>query len=192
MSTPVKKAYTVCDDETGCIVFAARSVVARRRGANELDIDFDEVVSCKRSPHFDKYADTGVVPVEVQIANGWQYECFYCSSPVDHFTEAPQYEGTKTVYCCDSCRQAAVMRRVREEQLSQAVIEAACTKWPGIVPLETRGCSVYGKSILFKFPGGQRPADWTLGEDSLHVDVSDHPAWAAFTGKPVEIVFARH
>ena len=166
--------------------FATHSVVARRQGANRLGIDFEEVMSCRRTPAFDQYAAIGVVPAQAQIEHGWQHECHHCSETVDQFTENPHFEGTQTVFCSSWCKRAEVMRQTKEHQLSQAIIEAACIRWPGITPVQTRGCGKYGKSILFNFPGSVSAADWTLGEDTLHVAVADHAAWSAFTGKPIE------
>ena len=67
----MKKAYSVQGDEHGCVVFAEHNVVARREGANELNIEFGDVESCRRAPQFDQYADAGKVPVQALLDAGW-------------------------------------------------------------------------------------------------------------------------
>lgn len=76
------KAYTVTDEygEGHAVVrFAHHNVVARRDGANELNLEF-ESVSCRRSPEFDGYADAGSVPPLALIDHGWWLECLQCGT----------------------------------------------------------------------------------------------------------------
>jgi hypothetical protein len=191
MAGAKKKAYSVLCEDEGHIVFATRGVVARRNGANKMGIEFDEVETCRRSPEFDQYADTGVVPVKAQIAAGWRIECQHCYQYVGIDTEDAQYESDSIVYCCTACMMHEWTKQVREAHHAQATIDAACERWPGITPLKTTGCMKFGKSVHFKFPGGTQGASWTLGDDFLTLLPDDHAAWAAFVGKPVEIVTGR-
>lgn len=78
------KAYSVQGNEYGCITFARSGVVARREGANELNIEFEDVESCCRMPALDEYAETpGGVPMKVLVEEcGWSQECGYCERRV--------------------------------------------------------------------------------------------------------------
>lgn len=78
------KAYSVQGNEYGVIAFAASGVVARREGANELNIEFEDVESCTRMPGLDEYAGVkGGVPMKVLVEQyGWSQECGYCESRV--------------------------------------------------------------------------------------------------------------
>lgn len=49
MSGP-QRAYVVYDgDEQTVVIFATNGAAARRQGANEMVVDFEEVASCKRA-----------------------------------------------------------------------------------------------------------------------------------------------
>lgn len=78
MSTPLK-AYVVHEDDEGncAVVFATNGATARRDGANELNLSFEEVASCRRQPAFDQYAP-GPVPMHATLAAGWWHECGHC------------------------------------------------------------------------------------------------------------------
>lgn len=77
------KAYQVQGDEYGCIVFATNSATARREGGRELDLEFNEVETCRRAQWADKYSDLkGGVPKLAMIENGWWMECAYCEHKI--------------------------------------------------------------------------------------------------------------
>lgn len=110
MSKPEKKvppikAYSVQGNEYGVIEFANYSVAARRQGANELNIEFDDVESCTRVPELDKYAGRkGGVPFRVLVEeHGWSQECGYCERRV--FNDEPDriWLTDDQVVCCPEC-----------------------------------------------------------------------------------------
>ena len=108
------KAYTVTDEwgeGHAVVMFAKHNVVARRNGANALDLEF-ESVSCTRSPEFDSYAETGHVPPLVKIDHGWWMECWQCSARLDlddYDDERPRsamVEHGERVFCNAACMAA--------------------------------------------------------------------------------------
>ena len=105
------KAYQVRDNYEGycVIVFAKHAVVARREGANELNIDFSDVEECKRAPWADEYADEPFIPAQVLIEQGWWMDCCNrhcgtrvseCSIDADYLE--PAYDG-RNVFCSQEC-----------------------------------------------------------------------------------------
>lgn len=74
------RAYSVQTDECGCVVFAKSGAEARRKGAGEIDLEWEDVICCRRAPLFDAFAP-GPVPEEVLWANGWQFLCCRCDAP---------------------------------------------------------------------------------------------------------------
>lgn len=94
------KAYSVQGNEYGVIAFASCNVVARREGANELNIEFSDVESCRRVPSLDDYAgQPGGVPMRVLVEDhGWSQECGYCERRVYH-DHAPRVWVADQVFC---------------------------------------------------------------------------------------------
>lgn len=179
----MNKAYSVQAEETGCIVFSQHNIVARREGANELNCEFGEV-SCKRAPEFDEYAEIGKVPVMALLAAGWWWECQNCSNCV---YEDECVIHNEIAYCCEACRYQELAERIMTERRTQALIDCAHEKWHGVTVLHASECRGNG-DVTFAFPGGANAARWSTKEDALYVSLVDHPAWAAFTGKPIEII----
>ena len=99
------KAYSVQGNEYGCIAFARSGVVARREGANELNIEFEEVESCRRMPGLDEYAGKpGGVPMSVLVENfGWSQECGYCERRVYSDEPARVWVSSDQVCCTPKC-----------------------------------------------------------------------------------------
>lgn len=99
------KAYSVQGNEYGVIEFARHSVVARRNGANELDIAFERVESCTRVPALDEYAGReGGVPMRVLVEeHGWSQECGYCERRVYNDEPARVWITDKQVCCSPGC-----------------------------------------------------------------------------------------
>lgn len=94
---PALKAYSVQAEDCGCIRFAKSNVVARRQGANELDVEFEYVQSCRRAPEFDHLAPGPVSNLELFNA-GWQFFCDQCEL---RFAESVE----NGVFLCDECAQ---------------------------------------------------------------------------------------
>ena len=98
------KAYSVQGDEFGTVVFATCGVVARREGANELNIEFQDVESCRRIPDLDNYSAQGSVPWKVLVEDhGWIMECAGCYKRVASDTEGSIWADENTVYCRKEC-----------------------------------------------------------------------------------------
>lgn len=186
MNQALKKAYSVQGDEHGVVVFAGHSVVARREGANELNEEFGGV-TCKRAPEFDEYAAAGKVPVKAMLAAGWWWECQSCGR---HVYEDDCCIHDDVAYCCEACRDKELADRVVSERREQAFADCVHEKWPGVTVQHVHEFRGDGEAT-FTFPGGMGMARWVSQENALYVPLSDHPAWAEFTGRPVEIIERR-
>jgi hypothetical protein len=77
MLKPEPVAYSVQADECGCVRFARSGAEARRLGAGEMDLEWEDIFSCRRAPHFDKFAP-GPVPDKALWDHGWQFPCSTC------------------------------------------------------------------------------------------------------------------
>lgn len=199
------KAYMVREpDEGHCvIVFATSSVVARREGANELNIDFTEVDGCNRARWADSYAP-GPVPIKAMIEVGnWWYECQCgCGRRIDNEDgggddgELGPMEPVYVkhgVYWNQRCKDNDEReRREREEAKArdQADVEAAVLdKFP--FATEIKAYRGFGRApgsekptydvltASFAFPGGAGNASWCIGDDNVWVRPGDVPAWNA-------------
>lgn len=70
-------AYSVQSDECGCIRFAKSGAEARRLGAGEMDLEWGDIISCRRAPQFDHFAP-GPVPDAELWKSGWTFLCCQC------------------------------------------------------------------------------------------------------------------
>lgn len=115
------KAFSVQGDEFGTVVFAHSGVVARREGANELNIEFEDVESCRRAPGLDRYAAAGHVPWRVLVEeHGWRQCCGYCERPVDSDDDGRVWVGDDQVYCTQehAAKHSALISEVCGEALA--------------------------------------------------------------------------
>lgn len=181
------KAYTVRETygDGCCVRFAEHDVVARREGANELDVDF-ESVECRRSPEFDEYAP-GPVPDSVLVEHGWWFECVQCSQrisnePTDEDGEpielSPIYERNR-IFCSQKCKEALDAERAADKARADAVAKAALAKWPGITIRYTNGYAEPA-TVSFLFPGSEGTAMWLLDASTVSVEKRDVEAWHKF------------
>src|SRR5215813_9884782 len=71
------KAYQVQEDyeSNACVVFAKRGIEARRLGAQQLNVEFESVESCRRVPQFDQYRWSKKVPTIALLEAGWWLTC---------------------------------------------------------------------------------------------------------------------
>lgn len=118
---PPIKAYSVQGNEYGVIEFARYSVVARRQGANELNIEFDDVESCTRTPSLDEYAGRpGGVPMRVLVEkHGWSQECGHCERRV-YSDEPGRVWVNDDQVCCDAeCEARRINWLMSIEQATQ-------------------------------------------------------------------------
>lgn len=151
------------------IVFAERSVVARKRGASQLDIEFESVESCRRKPEFDKYAERGFVPVEVLIGYGWRYECTGCYQVVSYDGETEDGDPLEPVYtdhdvwCSPRCkavhdRECYVRKRI-DRLARPAMARMLAKRYPEAVVKDyhvySRGPKVIQALVRFNFPGSK-------------------------------------
>ncbi len=98
------KAYNVQANEAGTVVFAAYSVVARREGANELNVDFEDIESCRRMPEVDHYVTQGFVPMRVLVEeHGWFAFCSWCEHRTFNDHEGRCWAGDYA-FCCEEHR----------------------------------------------------------------------------------------
>ena len=174
------KAYIVHEDHDGgsAIVFANNGATARRQGANELGMEFDEVDSCKREPDFDQYAP-GPVPLSATLDKGWWHSCTSCSCTFD--TEGrreddadedrddefnPVTDAKGYHHCSPACMMQGWAERRKREAQQAAAIEVVFTKWPDANKIVTyRGGRTHDKiRAVFRLPGVSDPIDWAPGE----------------------------
>ncbi|MCW5758273.1 MAG: hypothetical protein KIS90_00700 [Phenylobacterium sp.] len=123
-----QKAYTVTDgDEGWVILFADRSVVARREGAAHLDVEFCEVESCRRTTWADRYWRTGEIPASAMVEHGWHFECQGCGVRIDDDWLSEQGRtcasvvGTQHsgVFCGPDCKARETRRRALRTAFEQ-------------------------------------------------------------------------
>jgi hypothetical protein len=176
------KAYVVREDHDGgcAIVFATNGATARRQGATELNMEFDEVDSCKREPEFDQYAP-GPVPLSATLDNGWWHACTSCSCTFDQegrreddvdedrddeFNPVTDAKGHH--HCSPTCMMQGWAERRKREAQQAAVIEAVCTKWPdaknAAIVTYSGGRTHEKMRAVFRLPGISDPIDWAPGE----------------------------
>lgn len=151
------------------VVFAKRSVEARREGARELDIEFETVESCRRKPEFDQYAERGFVPIEIMIESGWWYECSGCMQVVTRDYEGDDGEALTPVYtdhdvwCTAECKASHDReRRLREkiDGLAKAAMARMLVKrYPEATVKDyhvySRGTKIIQAIVRFDFPSGK-------------------------------------
>lgn len=201
------KAYAVTDgyEGYGGIVFAKRSVEARRIGAGDLGIDFDEVESCRRQPDLDQYAPGPVPPLDL-IAHGWWFECVHCGRRVSNNMDdeilddglnpadfVPRPAGKNAVFCGVGCECADHMKQRGRDEAEEALIEVFEAKFSGatltgihvydgpqLLPPEDRGGIRY--AVYFTFPGSKYAATWQFGDNHVSLDRCDAEAYKAWRG----------
>lgn len=205
------KAYQVdgYGDTGSVIVFAERSVMARRNGARELDIDFESVESCRRKPQWDRYAKQRWVPLQELIEHGWHYECFGCYGRItaDEYHVIgvdvhPVFDGQEG-FCSLKCRHAEMIRRKLIRRTVAAIPRYVRKKWRGaeLVRCDANIWHRNGERSAYatiRFPGGKYAVDVRFREGETHrknnriaiekypavfVTETDARAWDAFVGK---------
>lgn len=194
------KAYTVHDGGDHSVIrFAASNVVARREGASELGIEFNEVDYCSRSREFDAYAP-GPVPPLVAIAHGWWFECRRCGCLINEGSEDTPIPAREGLYCSATCeakdyadertKAAAVadLVEVFHSRFAGAAIVHAYVTDGALVPSSQFKPNYLREPysmVTFKFPGGADCARWVFGDEDVTVNPGDIAAWCAWRDKPV-------
>lgn len=183
------KAYSVQDEEHGVVVFASSGIAARRMGANELNTEFECIESCRRLPWADEYASAGTVPPLVLIDHGWWFECSHCGVKVCSDSSTYDKESDKDIphepvadgdfiYCCPAHLEAELKKRSELAARKDAAKQAAQQQFPGVkVSWVSENDPA---TVCFIFPGGNHPAHWTVGSDTVRVCQIDVGPWEAF------------
>lgn len=194
------KAYVVREDDEGncAIVFASNGATARRDGANELNLTFEEVESCTREPAFDKFYP-GPVPMHATLAAGWWHECGHCGVRFDederHCNDEdredefePVQDAQRTTYCSPACMMEAWARRRDEQAREAAAIEATLCRWPLATNVRA---GRYSKSwpsrememrADFTLPGVKFAVHWVIGASTVTVSQCDLEAFTRLYG----------
>lgn len=186
MSKPAV-AYIAREDWEGhcCVVFHNHGLAARRIGANELDIEFDDC-EISRAPQFDQWAAQGWVPPTALIRDGWWFECFHCGRRlpdddddneigVDKLVE----RGPDQLYCGSECAEAHDAR-VSEQNARAEAFEARARKarpdltwkrfegrWPSLscyATFDFTGCK-HGGSV--RQDPGSDDLEWSIATGDL-------------------------
>lgn len=202
MSDKKIKAYVVREDGEGncVVVFATNSATARREGGSELNLEFEEVESCRRMPEFDQYAP-GPVPLHAALAAGWWHECNHCGVRFDRDGRHDEDEGDREdafepvqdahqlTFCSPTCLSQDFARERARDARQNAAIEAALTRWPMAIsvasgeyclPYPSRGTETRAN---IKLPGLRFPVSWPLGAAEMHVSQCDVEEFTRLYGK---------
>jgi hypothetical protein len=198
------KAYEVRDNYEGhrVIRFATNNATARREGACELEIEWEDVESCRRAPQFDEYAP-GTVPPLTLIAHGWWFDCRGCGRRIsddsyldddglDEDERTPVEDEKHNVYCSAACCATEQAKTRANQEARAALLELFEAKFPGA---EAKMSHVYGElleaseeghghkcSVRFTFPGAKYLSTWVYGETVVHVPMADIDAFNAWRG----------
>ena len=216
-----RKAYIIHDgDERSVVAFHKHRISAHREGARMLDMDSTEFLhysTCRRSPEWDRYADTEEIPISEMVANGWWFECDHCGTRLDadllydegkdpnHIT-GMFVRGSGYAYCNQDCKDKEAYRIHVQKQTEATFIAEMKAKlekdlgkydlvytdkhhWYGHFD-ETSEASVY-----FEFPGMDiGPAEFRFRDNreegekyTLHCYNGDVAALNKWRGKTHEI-----
>jgi hypothetical protein len=177
-TTKKKVAYLVKCDEACEIIYATSSAAARRLGANEIGIDFEDVESCNRAAYLDQYIGTdGPAPKLLIEEYNWRFECGNCFDSVDQDTEERVYDEYEWPYCCPKCLATDKQKTAASKAAKSVLRSAAETRWPGATICwlnEQNG------TVFIRIDGAKAGALWHQATDALHGQPNDEFAWVAF------------
>ena len=118
----IVKAYVVTDWEgNAAVVFEKSNTAARRKGAQELDMLDEGVMSCYRDKNLEQYAP-GPIPAITLVKHGWWFECLGCGDEIDDDTEYPVEEGDR-VWCSQECRDKYTELEEKKKEIEATEIE---------------------------------------------------------------------
>jgi hypothetical protein len=150
------KAWVVKDsyEECATVVFDNHGLAARRRGANKLNTDFEDVL-CERAERFDEFSNIGYVPAKELVESGWHFECENCSRQITSDTETATFTE-QSAYCSAGCREQrkAKIDRINHEyeEFQVSILNAWC-RWD--VVKFTGGWPYLTPTAYFTFPGAK-------------------------------------
>lgn len=193
MSEKPLKAYHVGEGGEGehVIVFATSGAAARRKGGNELDLEFNEVEFCRRATWADEFAGQRFIPAKAYHEAGWWLYCNHCEARL--YEDAEDEDGNSLqiaydgqhAYCDKACKEAheaeIAEANAKGEAFKDRVLadrpDLTFTKWNIGWPLITQ----YAE---FTFPGCQyggsvRDQEGD-GDLAWYVANGDKDAWAAY------------
>jgi hypothetical protein len=201
---PKIKAYQVQGDEYGCIVFATNSATARREGGNELNLEFEEVESCRRAQWAEQYADVkGGVPPLAMIKHGWWQECAHCSHKVTiddiedgyedddgNIIKLNPIENDHFIYCSQHCLDEKMRVRTEHDAKAENFKQKLLSLRPDLTFKEFRGkwpqcycsasftfdCAQYGGIVGY---GTDGEVEWRISQSDLN-------AWDVYENKRKE------
>lgn len=178
LATKKKVAYLVTCEEACEIIYATSSAAARRLGANEIGIDFQDVESCRRAPYLDEYLGTnGPAPKLLIEQYGWRFECGNCFGSVDELVEERVYDKNEWPYCCAVCLDADEKKQAASKAAKEALKAAVTQRWPGATLCwlnQDKG------TAFIRIEGAKSGALWEQATDALNCQPADEFAWAAF------------
>ncbi|MBX3482541.1 hypothetical protein [Phenylobacterium sp.] len=164
------------------ILFADRSVVARREGAAHLDVEFCEVESCRRTTWADRYWRTGEIPASAMVEHGWHFECQGCGVRIDDDWLSEQGRtcasvvGTQHsgVFCGPDCKARETRRRALRTAFEQRwllrlqrVVTARFRDHVKTIVDRNNGAELKIKTFDMKVTTGAKPVFVLL--DELHL-----------------------
>ena len=184
------KAYHVQEDfeASCCIVFATNGASARRQGAMELGVEWEDVEFCRRAHWADLYVDQREVPPQVLIEQGWKVTCGCCGNWIDQdlIDEseggcAPVYVGRWAYFNLSHHDQMVADMKARYE-LEAAVKSEAEALFPGIEVVrhfDGKGSS-NSPGVTMRVPGLAGTVDWQRDESFVSVEKRDLEAWKSY------------
>lgn len=206
MSTKPLKAYEVNEPEEGCscIVFETNSAAARRNGAGELGIDWEDVSYCRRIPWADRYAGVkGGVPPLVCIANGWRFKCMHCNCTINSDLEGEDTEGNyikldpvedgEALYCSKTCKDKQDNEKANRNLAFEAFKKSVQEQRPDLTFVDFQGAWPWiTMTARFTFPDSKyvcsaRDQDGN-GNIEWFIANGDKAAWDAYEIKRKEAV----
>lgn len=178
-------AYKVSDDHNAVVVYARRADQARRRGAELLDTEANEV-EATRAPEFDRYAPQGG-PTDAQLLDaGWWLSCQQCGREIsrlraedlaNHAPEDrpealldPQHEEGFT-YCSPACLDKAHAQEAERHRRTEQAREATLARFPGVTVEQINLWSEQTRGyVQFVLPGHTARSGglgWEVGSDEV-------------------------
>ncbi|MCS6205262.1 hypothetical protein [Shewanella baltica] len=201
MNTKPLKAYEVNEPQEGCscIVFETNSAAARRNGAGELGIDWEDVSYCRRLPWADQYAGVkGGVPPLVCIANGWWFKCMHCSCTINSDFEGEDTEGNyiklepiedgEAIYCSQSCKDKQENEEANRNLAFEAFKKSVQEQRPDLTFVDFQGAGPWiTMTARFTFPGSKYRCEAReqngSGAITWHISNGDMQAWEVYETK---------